>query len=113
VRDDDGDCLADGFSVPERNGVLLHERVGDGNGQRQRVWLVQRVKLGVAEQLRDRVARSRIRRTKAEEVIDTITVSAGVAEHRKGETIANFTERADQALYASKTGGRNRVTVAS
>ena len=67
----------------------------------------------VAEQLRDRVARSRIRRTKVEEVIDTITVSAGVAEHRKGETILEFVERADVSLYASKSGGRNKVTVAA
>ncbi len=38
-----------------------------------------------------------------------ITVSAGVAEYRIGESIENTLRRADGALYLSKQLGRNRV----
>ena len=68
--------------------------------------------LSVAEQLRSQVQRTRIRRLSTEETIGSITVSAGVTAYRPGEEAAVFVQRADTALYASKAGGRNRVTVA-
>lgn len=40
-----------------------------------------------------------------------VTVSAGVAEFRTGETPPAWFHRLDQALYAAKSGGRNRVVV--
>jgi diguanylate cyclase len=64
----------------------------------------------VAEHLRAAVARSRIRRLDSDEIVDTITVSIGVACCRAGESATNFIERADRALYQSKANGRNRVT---
>jgi diguanylate cyclase len=67
----------------------------------------------VAERLREAVARSRIRRLNSEESIGSITVSAGVASYRPGESVATFIDRADAALYLSKTEGRNRVSVAA
>jgi diguanylate cyclase len=66
----------------------------------------------VAERLRDAVARSRIRRLNSEETIGSITISAGVASYRPGESVATFIDRADAALYNSKTQGRNRVSIA-
>jgi diguanylate cyclase (GGDEF)-like protein len=42
-----------------------------------------------------------------------VTCSAGVAEHRAGETIAQTLLRADRALYRAKSQGRNRVALAS
>lgn len=39
----------------------------------------------------------------------SITCSAGLAECRGGESIVAAVERADQALYRAKAGGRNRV----
>ncbi len=38
-----------------------------------------------------------------------ITVSVGVAQLAPGETAETLTERADKALYAAKSAGRNRV----
>ena len=42
-----------------------------------------------------------------------ITVSAGVAEYRRGESIPELLTRADQAMYAAKRSGRNRVRVSA
>jgi len=41
-----------------------------------------------------------------------ITVSLGVASFRAGESPDVFVARADEALYASKKQGRNRVSAA-
>jgi diguanylate cyclase len=67
----------------------------------------------VAERLREAVARSRIRRLNSEESVGSITISVGVASYRPGESVATFIDRADAALYLSKTEGRNRVSVAA
>ncbi|MFV8834402.1 GGDEF domain-containing protein [Aquisalimonas sp.] len=61
----------------------------------------------IAEKLRARVASTRFPGT------DQLTVSAGVAELRYGETQRDWLRRADAALYAAKLAGRNRVNVAT
>ena len=40
-----------------------------------------------------------------------ITLSAGVAQYKSGETSTATLERADEALYRVKNTGRNRATV--
>ena len=66
----------------------------------------------LAETLRQTVEKGRIKRVETGETISNITISLGVAAYQPGETFENFMQRADQALYASKAGGRNRVSVA-
>lgn len=66
----------------------------------------------LAEAIRMTVENSRIKRTDNNETVARITVSFGVALYRPGETAAEFIDRADKALYESKTNGRNRVTLA-
>lgn len=65
-----------------------------------------------------RLAAERLRRKIAEKPFETCdgpidcTVSIGVAEHRPGEEVHRTIARADQALYAAKNGGRDRVETA-
>lgn len=39
----------------------------------------------------------------------SVTVSVGIAEYRSGDTLDEVIRRADLAMYAAKSGGRNRV----
>jgi diguanylate cyclase (GGDEF)-like protein len=41
----------------------------------------------------------------------TVTVSIGIASLVPGETATVWIDRADKALYAAKSGGRDRVEV--
>jgi len=41
-----------------------------------------------------------------------LTVSIGLAQHLRGDTVEHTLERADQALYRAKALCRNRVVVA-
>ena len=71
--------------------------------------------LAVAERLRKRIAAASVR---TDQGSIAITASFGLSAHL-GDTasksteriLSEFIDRADQALYASKNGGRNRVTV--
>ncbi len=44
-------------------------------------------------------------------VVKRITISLGVTEFRKEDTIESFINRADKALYTAKNSGRNKVIV--
>ena len=63
------------------------------------------------------VVAHRIRSAIAEEVFDPapgkeeyVTVSIGVTQYRLKEEINTFVQRSDNAMYASKNGGRNMVS---
>jgi diguanylate cyclase len=69
--------------------------------------------VAIAEQVRATVERGRIRRAENEQAVGGVTISVGVATPLDGERFEALLERADRALYQSKAGGRNRVTVAT
>ena len=61
----------------------------------------------VAEQLRASIAESSLLDGRR------VTVSVGVSELRRGETVDSWMKHADDALYAAKKAGRNRVSRAA
>jgi diguanylate cyclase len=63
----------------------------------------------IAERIRCAIAERRIRRRVTGEEIASVTISAGIAEFRMGESAESMIERCDRALYLAKRQGRNRV----
>ncbi|MCR4378216.1 MAG: GGDEF domain-containing protein [Rhodospirillales bacterium] len=59
--------------------------------------------MALAETCRARLALTDI------ETVGRVTASFGVAQYMEGETLRELVHRADQALYAAKNAGRNRV----
>ena len=64
------------------------------------------------EEIRDEIASRMLKRRSTNEDLGAVTISAGLAERRPGESAHALMERADAALYGSKRSGRNRVTSA-
>jgi diguanylate cyclase (GGDEF)-like protein len=60
----------------------------------------------VAETLRRAIAEPPI------EPVGTVTASFGIAMFHPDDTLQSWLQRADEALYAAKQGGRNRVVMA-
>jgi diguanylate cyclase len=63
----------------------------------------------LADQLREEISRKPLTIRQSGERIGSVTVSAGVAEICRGDTVDTLLERADQALYLAKGQGRNNV----
>ena len=59
---------------------------------------------------REEIASRSLRRRSTNDDLGAVTISVGFALRRSGEAASQFLERADEALYASKRTGRNRVT---
>ncbi len=64
----------------------------------------------MAEKVCQTIRAMKLRKRNAYDVVLQITVSAGAASHRAGESAQDWVARTDQALYHSKQTGRNRVT---
>jgi len=98
-------CVADkkGFSVARYGGEEFAVLLPDTSIQ---------VAEAVAENIRQRVKTLKIRNRRTQEVVLTVTVSAGVAKMEQGDESNTLIGRADSALYKSKQNGRDRVTCA-
>ena len=95
-------CLGNGHGAARVGGeefAILLPGVGLAEGRQ------------VADRVRATVAASRIRRRDSNETIGQVTVSLGLSALRPDDSAESWFERVDQALYASKQAGRNRVTV--
>ena len=66
----------------------------------------------LAETVRARTKAMKLRNRSTQEVLMTVTISAGVAAMEEGDDAAALVGRADAALYESKKAGRDRVTCA-
>ncbi len=65
----------------------------------------------LAETVRVRTKAMKLRKRDTQEVLLTVTVSAGVAATQPGDDASGLIARADAALYRSKQQGRDRVTL--
>ncbi len=63
----------------------------------------------LANKIRIKVENSNLRIKKNNQKI-SLTISAGVAKYKLGETMEELIDRSDKALYSSKNTGRNKVT---
>jgi len=92
------------------NGDLLAARYG---GEEFAV-ILPRTQLGRARLLgtaiHQDVKSKRLSRRSTGESLGALTISIGIAEYRNGESMSSLISRADSCLYASKRGGRDRIT---
>ncbi len=63
----------------------------------------------VADTLRKAVEGKEVVNKNSNESLGRITLSGGVAHYVKGESVTDFIERADTALYEAKNSGRNTI----
>lgn len=65
----------------------------------------------VAEHIRKSIENGKIKSPVSDVQIDSVTVSIGIAAYVAGDNMIKWLDQADKALYLSKEGGRNKVTV--
>ncbi len=106
-----GDAVLRAFAVEARHAIRISDVLARWGGEEFLLLLTDtRGPLGRrgVDRLRERVAALRI---VFGETTLAVTFSAGLAEHRAGESLVDTIARADQAVYAAKAAGRNTVVL--
>jgi len=67
--------------------------------------------VAVAESIRIAIENIRVVNPRTGEEVKRVTISIGVTQFSMGEEAKETISRADEALYAAKENGRNRVEV--
>jgi len=67
--------------------------------------------VAVAESIRTAIENGRVVNPRTGEEVKRVTISIGVTRFARGEEVKEAISRADEALYAAKENGRNRVEV--
>jgi len=119
VNDEHGHAVGDAVlsAATERIQALLRSRDSVGRyGGEEFVVLLEGLRSDAAREVAERI-RAEIENggRPIAEGVPALTVSIGVACHRRGntETVEQLLEQADAALYQAKAAGRNRVVLAS
>nr|WP_281500648.1 GGDEF domain-containing protein [Kordiimonas marina] len=108
-----GDAVLIGLSRHIGN-ILRHNEIFARVGGEEFVVMVAIGGLDQATQLAERIMKA-VRTLKIAVDDDqppvSVTLSLGVVEQRKGETLTAFLGRADAAMYAAKQAGRDRIVI--
>jgi len=108
-----GDEVLKGISRQLQAGIREYDRVARYGGEEFLIMLPQtkaEIAAEIAERLRLSIERWRLIHQEKLWPFE-ITISLGVAELKKDETMASLIDRADKALYRAKQSGRNAVFV--
>lgn len=108
-----GDAVLITIAAAIRSAVRANDAVGRVGGEEFVILLQETTAeqaFHFAERLRGEIARISFPRLPPDR---SVTCSFGIAERRRGETLAHAIGRADQALYAAKNAGRNRTRTAA
>jgi len=65
--------------------------------------------VSLAEQIRSNVECKKLVKKSTGDILGSITISLGVAQFAKGDTVESLVQRADSCLYRAKNAGRNKV----
>ncbi|MFL6672583.1 MAG: diguanylate cyclase [Massilia sp.] len=103
-----GDTVLREFALNVQHQIRLGDAFGRYGGE-EFLLMLPETGLDEAQALAERV-RAHIERLAFTGLPElALTVSIGIAEYRRDESIAQAVARADEALYRAKSGGRNRV----
>lgn len=107
-----GDKVLQSFAIAAQNAVRNVDLVGRYGGEEFLVILPEtdaKNALEVAERIRESCEALLV---KTDDGLDVrFTTSIGMAQWQEPEELSELVERADNALYRAKTGGRNRVEI--